>query len=111
MMTTNSRRHWTAQQKLAILDEARQAGAILSEARQAGAILSEVCRRHQIAVGQFYAWEKQARQAALVALQNSPRGRKKPDPTEPMQAEIQRLQAAVAELTLENLHLKKGCWP
>jgi transposase len=99
-MATN-RRHWTAQQKLAILDEARQAGVNLSE----------VCRRHQIAVGQFYAWEKQARQAALTALQNSARGRKKPDPSEALQTEVQRLQAAVAELTLENLHLKKGCWP
>ena len=99
-MATN-RRHWTAQQKLAILDEARQTGANISE----------VCRHHQIAVGQFYAWEKQARQAALTALQNSPRGRKKPDPTEAIQTQVQRLQAAVAELTLENLHLKKGCWP
>ncbi len=71
-MTTTSPRHWTAQQKLAILDQARQAGACVSE----------VCRRHQIGVGQFYTWEKQARQAALTALQNSPRGRKKPDPTE-----------------------------
>ena len=99
-MPTN-RRHWTAQQKLAILDEARQSGQSVSE----------VCRRHQIAVGQFYAWEKQARQAALTALQHSPRGRKKPDPTEPLQTQVQRLQAAVAELTLENLHLKKGFWP
>jgi transposase len=100
-MPTNNRRHWTAQQKLAILDEARQAGQSVSE----------VCRRHQIGVGQFYTWEKQARQAALTALQNGPRGKKKPDPTVPMQTEIQRLQAAVAELTIENLHLKKGCWP
>jgi transposase-like protein len=27
--------------------------------------VSEVCRRHGIAVGQFYTWEKQARQGAL----------------------------------------------
>src|SRR4051794_35311445 len=100
-MPTTNRRHWTAQQKLSILDQARQAGANISE----------VCRHHQIAVGQFYAWEKQAKQAALIALQNNPRGRKKPDPAEQMHTEIQWLQAAVAELTLENLQLKKGCWP
>ncbi len=100
-MTATNRRHWTAQQKLAILDEARQAGANISE----------VCRRHQIAVGQFYAWEKQARQAALTALQNGPRGPKKADPTEALKTQVQHLQAAVAELTIENLHLKKGFWP
>jgi transposase len=100
-MATTSRRHWTAQQKLAILEEARQTGANISQ----------VCRHHQIAVGQFYTWERQAKQAALTALQNSARGRKKPDPSEQMHQEIQRLQAAVAELTLENLQLKKGCWP
>ena len=100
-MTTANRRHFTPQQKLAILEEARQTGATISE----------VCRRHQIAPGQFYTWEKQAKQAALTALQNSPRGRKKPDPAEQIQQEIQRLQAAVSELTIENLQLKKGCWP
>jgi transposase-like protein len=100
-MATTNRRHFTAQQKLAILDEARQSGTPISE----------VCRRHQIAPGQFYTWEKQARQAALIALHNSPRGRKKPDPAEQVHQEIQRLQAAVTELTLENLQLKKGCWP
>jgi transposase-like protein len=100
-MATTNRRHFTPQQKLAILDEARQTGATISE----------VCRRHQIAPGQFYTWEKQAKQAALTALQNSPRGRKTPDPAEQLQQEIQRLQAAVSELTIQNLQLKKGCWP
>ena len=100
-MATTTRRHFTAQQKLAILEEARQSGANLSE----------VCRRHQIAPGQFYAWEKQAKQAALCALQNSRGRRKASDPQEQLQQEVHRLQAAVAELTLENLQLKKGCWP
>ena|ERR1051326_7091066 len=100
-MPTSNRRQFTAQQKLAILDEARQTGTTVSE----------VCRRHQIAVGQFYPWEKQARQAALSALQNSKRGRKQPDPAEQIQQEVQRLQAAVAELTIENRQLKKRCWP
>lgn len=96
-----TRRHFTAQEKLTILEEARQSGANLSE----------VCRRHQIAPGQFYAWEKQAKQAALQVLQNRPGRRKQSDPQEILHQEVQRLQAAVAELTLENLQLKKGRWP
>ena len=100
-MSTNNRRRWTPEDKLAILEEARQSDQTISE----------VCRRHQLAPGQFYAWERQARQAALSSLRNSKPGRKTPDPTEPLQAQIQRLQAVVAELCAENLDLKKGHWP
>ena len=67
-MRTSSRRRWTGEQKFTILEEARQAGASISE----------VCRRHQVAAGQFYAWERQARQAALSALSNSKPGPRNP---------------------------------
>jgi transposase len=100
-MDTKSRRHWSAEEKLSLLEEARQSGAPISE----------VCRRHQVAPGQFYAWERQARQGALTALRNSKPGRKAPEPTFLLQAQIQRLQAVVAELSAENLDLKKGFWP
>lgn len=100
-MSTKSRRRWTAEEKLSILEEARQSGQSISE----------VCRRHQIAPGQFYAWERQARQGALTALKNSKPGRKAPDPTEPLQAQVLRLQAVVAEIAAENLDLKRGFWP
>ncbi len=96
-----NRRRWTAEEKLSILEEARQTGQSISE----------VCRRHQLAPGQFYAWERQARQGALSALNNSKPGRSAPDPTEPLQARILRLQAVVVELSAENLDLKKGFWP
>ena len=100
-MPARNHRRWTAEEKVSILDEARQSGQSISE----------VCRRHQIAPGQFYAWERQARQGMLAALRNSKPGRRAPDPTEPLQAHIQRLQAVVAELSTENLDLKRGCWP
>ena len=100
-MSPKNRRRWTAQEKLSILEEARQSGQSVSE----------VCRRHQVAPGQFYLWERQARQGALSALSISKPGRKMPDPTEPLTAQILRLQAVVAELSAENLDLKKGFWP
>ncbi len=99
-MTTSSRRRWTAEEKLRILEEARQVGQTISE----------VCRRHQVASGQFYAWEKQARQGALTALRNGPPGRPKADPTPQLQAEIERLREVIAEISAENLQLKKGRW-
>jgi len=70
-MASNARRQWTAEEKLQVLDEARKAGQSVSD----------VCRRHQIAVGQFYQWEHQARKAALEGLRNGKRGRK-PNQTE-----------------------------
>lgn len=100
-MTSETRRRWTADQKLKILDEARQAGQSVSE----------VCRRHQISAGQFYTWEKLARVGAREALQSHGRGAKAPDPTADLQAEVTRLRAVVAELSAENLTLKKGHWP
>jgi transposase-like protein len=100
-MASALRRRWTAEEKLQVLEEARQAGNLVSE----------VCRRHQLAPGQFYLWERQARQGALQALRDGKRGRKPTDPTVRLQAEIDRLRVTVAELSTENLQLKRGLWP
>ena len=99
-MGNATRRRWTAEQKLSIVQEARQAGQTVSE----------VCRRHQIQPTQFYLWEKQARAGALSALRGSGPGRPKHDPAAAQQEEIERLRSAVADLTIENLSLKKGVW-
>lgn len=100
-MSTKTKRTWTAEDKLRILEEARQGGQAVSE----------VCRRHQIAATQFYLWEKQARQGALAALRPGARGRK-PAPAEAhLEAEVERLRGAVMELALENLQFKKGRCP
>ena len=50
-MTSRKRRDWTAEEKLSILEEARQRLQTISG----------VCRQQGIATGQFYAWEKEAR--------------------------------------------------
>ena len=100
-MTVQGRRRWTADEKLQILEEARQAGQSVSE----------VCRRHHIAPGQFSLGEKQAREGAPIALRNGKRGRKRADPTVYRQAESEKRRTVVAELSAENLNLKKGLWP
>ena len=98
---SNKKRRWTAEQKLKIIEEARQTEHSVSE----------VCRRYGIAVGQFYRWEKIARRGALEALRNGKRGRKNSGEEARLKAEIERLRAVIAELTAENLALKKGLWP
>lgn len=100
-MTTQSRRQWTAEEKLRVLEEARQAGQSISE----------VCRRHQLATTQFYIWEKQAREGAVTALNSRRRGPKVDSVEVRLQVEINRLRAVIAELSAENLQLKKGLWP
>jgi transposase-like protein len=79
-MGSDSRCQWTAEEKLQILDEARKAGQAVSE----------VCRRHQIAPGQFYQWEQQARKGALQALRNGKRSRKPSQTEEHLKTEVTR---------------------
>lgn len=99
-MNNQHKRSWTAEEKLRILQEARLAGQSVSE----------VCRRHQIAPGQFYQWERQGREAMLQALRPGSRGRKPVTAETRLTTEVEHLRRAIAELTLENLQLKKGRW-
>lgn len=84
---------------------------ILKEGRTANLSLSQVCEQYQISPRLFYDWERLAERAALVALRGQPRGRKKVRPSEEaLRAEVQRLREVIAELSAENLQLKKGRW-
>jgi transposase len=101
MAEITTHRRWTPEEKLRVIQEARQTNQSISN----------VCRQYGIAVGQFYQWEKQAKQGALTGLRNSKRGRRPADPTTALQAEVQCLHAVVTELATENLQLKRGLWP
>ena len=92
-------RHFTASEKLAILQEGRQAGTTVSE----------VCRRHQIAATQYYEWERRAKQGALEALAAKARnGKPRPSREQELETENARLREVVLALTSENVSLKKG---
>jgi transposase-like protein len=83
----------------------------IREARHGGVPISQVCDKYGIHPGQFYQWEKTAERAMIEALQGQKRGRKKMRPREEeLLAEIERLREVVAEITTENLALKKGRW-
>ena len=81
---------------------------ILEEGRQSGATVSEVCRRHQVSHAQFYRWERIARQGALEALRNGARKLRNGKREEWLVSEINRLRVVIAEVTAENLTLKRG---
>jgi transposase len=84
---------------------------ILKEGRTTNYTISQVCDQYQISPTLFYQWERRADRAALTALQGQPRGRKKLRPSEEaLLVEVQRLREVIAELSSENLQLKKGRW-
>jgi transposase len=98
---TKARRQFPAETKL----------QILKEGRTTNLTISQVCDQYQISPTLFYQWERIADRAAMSALQGHPRGRKKLRPSEEaLLAEVLRLREVIAELSSENLQLKKGRW-
>jgi transposase-like protein len=84
---------------------------ILKEGRSTNLSISQVCDQYQISPTLFYQWERAAERGARQALQGQPRGRKKLRPSEDaLLSEIQRLREVIAEISSENLRLKKGRW-
>ncbi len=84
---------------------------ILKEGRNSNTPLSQVCEQYAISPTLFYQWERIAEQAALTAFASQKRGRKKLRPSEEqLLAEVQRLREVIAELSSENLQLKKRRW-
>jgi transposase-like protein len=102
MSKNGRRRRYTAKEKLAILEEGRQTGASISE----------VCRRHGISSGQYYQWEKVAREAILERFGESGKKQQKISTKESrLEAENTRLKSVIAEITAENLDMKKNFGP
>ena len=76
-----------------------------------GVPVSQVCEKYAIRPAQFYQWEKTAQQAALAALKARTRVRRVISAREAgLRAEIERLREVIAEISTENLELKKGSW-
>jgi transposase len=95
MGANGKRRKWTAQEKLRIV----LAGLA------AGVEISDLCRREGINPTQYYGWRKQLLgSAGRVFADKSD----KPGVREQRQAaELTRMKSVIAEITAENLDLKK----
>jgi transposase len=94
-MSQNKRRRWTAADKMRIV----MAGI------QKDVDIPELCRREGINPTQFYGWKKQLLSSATKVFDGK---REKLSAEEVRKdARIQRLERVVAEITAENLELKK----
>lgn len=96
-MSQDKRRKWTATEKL----------RIVMEGLQANVDVAELCRREGINPTQYYGWKKQLLTSAAKIFENG-RKPKRPGEDARQEAKIQRLERVIAEITTENLELKKG---
>jgi transposase len=94
-MSQNQRRKWTATEKMRIV----MAGM------QKDVDVAELCRREGINPTQYYGWRKQLLAGAAKVF-NEKKG-KQPAADARKEARIQRLERVIAEITAENLELKK----
>jgi transposase-like protein len=94
-MSQGKRRKWTAAEKLRIV----MAGM------QKDVDVAELCRREGINPTQYYGWKKQLLSSASKVFDDQ--RQKQPAEEARKEAKIQRLERVIAEITTENLELKK----
>jgi transposase-like protein len=94
-MREKKRRKWTASEKL----------RIVLTCMQPGVEVSEICRREGINPTQFYEWKKRLLGSATQVFDEKPK--KHDADRERLQRELTRMKGVVAEITAENLELKK----
>jgi transposase len=91
-----NRRRWTAAEK----------HRIVLAGLQGDIEVSELCRREGINPTQYYGWKKQLLSASSKVFVN---GSEKPSAKEErLSTELRRAKDVIAEITAENLDLKKG---
>jgi transposase-like protein len=95
-MSKKKRKRWKAEEKLRIV----LAGI------EGGIEVSELCRREGINPTQYYGWKKQLLGSASKVFAN---GSEKPSAKEQrLEKDLTRAKDVIAEITAENLELKKG---
>jgi transposase len=93
---SGNRRRWSAEEKL----------RIVLAGMEGGIEVSELCRREGINPTQYYGWKKQLLRSASRVFVN---GSEKPSAKEErLTTELRRAKDVIAEITAENLDLKKG---
>jgi transposase-like protein len=95
MSANGKRRKWTAADKL----------RIVLAGMQPNVEVSELCRREGINPTQYYGWKKQLLSSASKVFEE--RGGKSVA-EERLAATLRRKNEVIAEITAENLELKKG---
>ena len=94
-MSEKKRRRWSAGEKL----------RIVLTCMQPGVEVSEVCRREGISPTMYYTWKKKLLSSAGQVFDEKPK--KRDAERERTQRELSRMKDVIAEITAENLELKK----
>lgn len=97
MSQSKKRRKWSASKKL----------EIVLAGMEAGTEISELCRREGISPTQYYSWKKLLLGSAKAVYGSNGKRKEDATPTDPKDQELNRMRAVIAEITAENLELKK----
>jgi transposase len=92
----SKRKKWAAAEKL----------RIVLAGMQPNVEVSELCRREGINPTQYYGWKKQLLSSAAKVFDAAESKRSATE--ERQEAELRRMKDVIAEITAENLELKKG---
>ena len=95
MSRTRKRRRWKAEEKL----------RIVLAGMETGVEVSDLCRREGINPTLFYGWKKKLLSGAVKIFDES--ASRPPAEAVRTEAELTRMKSVVAEITAENLELKK----
>jgi len=96
MSTNGQRKKWTAEEKL----------RIVLTGMQPGVEVADLCRREGLNPALYYYWKKQLLAGAGQVFATKPAKASRQE--EQKVAEVRRLKDVIAEITAENLELKKG---
>ena len=97
MSQSNKRRQWSAAEKM----------RIVLAGMEAGTEISELCRVEGINPTQYYSWKKQLLSGAEAVFGKRERVKDEAATVDPQTRQLNRLRAVIAEITAENLELKK----
>ena len=96
--TSNRKRKWTPKEKLEIVLEGIASGNV-----------NEVCRRRGLNVNQYYNWKNKLFKNVEKIFEREDKKQKARE--EKLEEVIKKKDEIIAEVTEENLNLKKGRWP
>ena len=98
MSRSNHRRQWKASEKL----------RIVLESMQSDRHVAEICRREGLSPNLIYKWRQQLMNSAESVFADKRGQRPKEDPkTRRLETENEKMKNVIAEITAENLVLKK----
>jgi len=92
-----TRRQWSASEKM----------RIVLAGMEPGVEISELCRQEGINPTQYYSWKKQLIRSADAVFGNGKSKRERLVEEDPREIELRRMKSVIAEITAENLELKK----